>query len=98
MDLLDHCASHILLRGHVISTRCSGMSVIFSGIILSILVQCENRAYIFKKSKKKKHLLLINFKIQYVSTCSDLWLILCITSAEALTAGNTEAHNSPAAS
>lgn len=97
MDLLDHCASHILLRGHVISTRCSEMSVIFYGIILSILVQCENRANIFKKSKKK-HLSLINFKIQYVSTCSDLWLILCITSAEALTAGNPEAHNSPAAS
>lgn len=73
------------------------MSFVFCGFNHSILAQSENRVNIFKKSKYV-HLSLINFKIQHASTCSDLWLILCIASAEALTADSPGVHNSPAAS
>lgn len=97
LDLLDHCASQILLRGYIISTRFSGMSFIFCGFNHSILVQRENRVNIFKKSKYA-HLSLMKFKIQHASTFSDPWLILCIAYAEALIADSSEAHNSPAAS
>lgn len=51
LDLLGHCASQILPRGFIISTRCSGMSFIFNGFNHGILVQSENRVKIFKKSK-----------------------------------------------